>query len=287
MIVTWRRALALLIGLGLAAFFGGPEAKAQGFSAKITINKPPFRPGFPGRRPGFQWNRPGYQGGRPGRPEPGRDRDRRRHRRWDGGGIVYQDYYQSYGLGYWAGGRAHHEGNWRYMDVRGLDGLTGRTGGSTDYRTKLYYDRLTSRDFRWALDDLALGVFGALVVWPDNPYIVAHSYALERLFKHLDMKLEAKMAYAGNASAAAKAAYGQALVREQLAKLVDGIVIEGPQYLVRFRLPNGKTSPWVVVPVVFPGEGAIGGLGEPGRRQGAFYYEGAWERFEPQASAAR
>jgi hypothetical protein len=176
----------------------------------------------------------------------------------------------------------HHAQNWRYVNVRQYDALlAGSFAPSADYQRKLFYDRADSRDFPKALDDLAKGVFGALVAWPENVGIVDHSYALERLFLHLDMKLQARLAYAETASYAQRMAYGQTLVRELLAKLVDGITIEGDQYLVRFKLNNGKRSPWVAMPVIFTSRHLAGGM--PAYRRGASYHAGPYEVFEAAA----
>jgi hypothetical protein len=182
-----------------------------------------------------------------------------------------------YAANYQAGGRAHHARNWRYVNVREFDALREDGYRSTDIKKALYYDRLESRDFPKALEDLSKGVFGALLSWPENPGLVSHSKALERLFLHLDMKLEVKLAYAEKASQAERMAYGQSLVRELLAKLVEQINIEGDQYLVRFKLNNGKRSPWVIMPVVFKtsGYGSV-----PSYKRGASYYQGPYEVFD-------
>ena len=188
----------------------------------------------------------------------------------------------SYTISYSAGGREHHERNWRYVNVRSYDSLSVQRPRTVDYQVKLYYDRVKSRDFPKALSDLAKGVFGALKAWPDNPEMVSHSYALERLFKHLDMKLQAKLAYAEDVSYATRMSYGETLVQELLAKLVDSITIEGDQYLVRFKLINGNLSPWVLMPVIFNRQGWAEASTV---RQGGFYYQGPYEYFQVAASA--
>jgi hypothetical protein len=176
---------------------------------------------------------------------------------------------------YYAGGRSHHANNWRFVNIKGYDEWSSK---GMDYRQKLYYDRLSSKDFQLALNDLAAGVFGAILIWPDEPGLVANSYALGRLFSHLEMRLTARLAYANDVSYPERMAYGQQLVYETLEKLVDGITIEPDRYLVRFRLSNGGRSPWVNVPVVFSNQDWAT-YGQP--RTGAFYYQGQIEQFEP------
>jgi hypothetical protein len=289
----WLCALALVFAFGALPLSAQDASYAASGPAKRFNARRPGPPGYrpsfrPGNRPGQPGFRPGY--GPPGRPHPAAQERRRPRRAGRYGYYSYAVYYYGggyypsyYGPSYYAGGRMHHAQNWRYVNVRQYDDLlAGSFTPSADYQRKLFYDRAESRDFPKALDDLAKGVYGALVAWPENAGIVDHSYALERLFLHLDMKLQARLAYFETASYAQRMAYGQSLVRELLAKLVDGITIEGDQYLVRFKLNNGKRSPWVAMPVVFANRRLTGG--KPAYRRGASYHAGPYEVFEATAS---
>jgi hypothetical protein len=154
--------------------------------------------------------------------------------------------YVSFG---YPGRDSRRRGNdWRYVNLREFYG-TDYIYGS--YARRIFYDRLDSKHFPEALNELASGVFGALMVWPDQPMLVAHSYALEKLFIHMDKRLRARLVYADGVPYAGRLALAKELVREVLAPLVDSIAIEGRQYYVRFKIASGGRSPWVVVPVIF------------------------------------
>jgi hypothetical protein len=137
--------------------------------------------------------------------------------------------------------------NYRYMNVNQFfDNAYG-----TDYRQMLIYDRLDKRNFPVVFEELADGVFGALLIWPEQPGIVIHSAALEKLFIYLDRRLKARLAYANGVPEERRIALARELVKETLKPLVNGIMVENDLYKVSFRLPNGHTSPWVEVPLVF------------------------------------
>ncbi|MDR2443508.1 MAG: hypothetical protein LBE31_08325 [Deltaproteobacteria bacterium] len=151
--------------------------------------------------------------------------------------------------GYYAGGRSHHANNWRTVNLR--DYSSDGSLGTGNLRV-VFYDRLSSRDFSLALKDLSLGVFGALMSWPNKPSLVGDSYALNKLFTHLGTRIAFRLANTGDIPEANRQIYGQELVYETLAKVVDAITIDSERYLVRFRVNGGGRSPWVAVPVVFP-----------------------------------
>ncbi|MDR1110048.1 MAG: hypothetical protein LBP92_04970 [Deltaproteobacteria bacterium] len=200
------------------------------------------------------------------------------------GGVLRADYPSGDGLrlGYVSGGGWYgrlsygYQGdysprrsrNWRFLDTGGfVDNYYG-----TDYRQRLYYDRLDQESFPAVLADLSEGVFGALMVWPEQPGIVAHSAALEKFFAHLDLRIRARLRYAEGVSTERRLNMAREMVREALRPLVDSVTVEGGEYHVRFRMPDGRPSPWVMVPVVF---GAIDGAGLGmglGRTQDGYQY---------------
>ncbi|MDR1051425.1 MAG: hypothetical protein LBP95_10180 [Deltaproteobacteria bacterium] len=137
--------------------------------------------------------------------------------------------------------------NWRYVNVNQFF----ENAYGTDYRRMLVYNRLDSRSFPAVLDQLADGIFGALLIWPEQPGLLAHSAALEKLFNFLDRRITARLAYAPDVSSSRRVELARELVREALAPLVDSVTVENDVYQVSFRLPNGRTSPWVEVPLFF------------------------------------
>jgi hypothetical protein len=138
--------------------------------------------------------------------------------------------------------------DWRYLDTRGFGDWYA---SGPEYSRRIFYDRLDRRKFPQALNELSSGVFGALLAWPDQPLLVSHSYALEKLFIHLDRRLRARLAYATSVPYSRRLSLAKEIVREALTPLVDSISIDGQQYFVRFKLASGGRSPWVSVPVIF------------------------------------
>jgi hypothetical protein len=137
--------------------------------------------------------------------------------------------------------------NWRYINVNQIfDHSYG-----TDYRQKLVYSRLDTRTFPAVLDELAEGIFGALLVWPEQPGLAAHSAALEKFFTYLDRRITARLVYAEDVSPERRQAIAREIVRETLAPLVDSVTVIDGEYQVSFRLPGGRKSPWVEVPMIF------------------------------------
>ncbi|MDR2300897.1 MAG: hypothetical protein LBF38_02495 [Deltaproteobacteria bacterium] len=186
--------------------------------------------------------------------------------------------------------------NLKYVNVTQMQG----NDGGTDYRLRLYYDRLDSKNFSKVLDDLSTGVLGSLISWPQKPMLVAHSAALEKFFIYLDQKITVRLSDAPDISQSRKLAEAHRIVKESLAALVDSVSVNGGEYVVRFKMSNGRRSPWVAVPVVYgvvgPAPNALtsaalntlpdwsigsypslnGGFVSPGpfERAGPFYYDG-------------
>jgi hypothetical protein len=185
----------------------------------------------------------------PNTPPNNYNRDRRAQRAYHAGGFSASYNNGSFNVGFSYGYRGNlpeRRRNWRYINVTHFYG-----GNGTDYRPRLYYERLDARTFPAVLDELANGIFGALMVWPDKPGIVAHSAALEKFFYYMDRRITARLAYADGVSQNRRLAMAKEMVKETLAPLVDSVTVIEGEYQVRFRLSNGRKSPWVHVPMVF------------------------------------
>jgi hypothetical protein len=185
--------------------------------------------------------------------------------------------------GYQTAGWIDHA-NVRFVNVSEMGG----NEGGTDYRLRLYYDNLDTKNYPQVLDDLAAGILGSLMVWPDRPEIVAHSLALEKFFAFLDKKLKVRLGTAGDIPESRQMAEAHRIVKESLAPLVDSISVDSGEYKVRFKLSSGGRGPWVTVPVVYglgndvPSQRRYNqpnyneGFSSQGKfeRAGPFYYDG-------------
>jgi hypothetical protein len=257
----------------------------------VGAGRPAFKPG--------QWNRPGqgkFDKGKFGQGKFGRDgrrdRDGRRGRNrgyhFHGNAYVWGPNYglSAYGTqaGLYYGPVFGYMGgvdfdNLKYLNVTELAGGVG----GTVYRQRMYYDRLDRKNFAPALDNLAAGVLGSVMVWSQRPLIVAHSAALEKLFIHLDRKIKVRLADRPELSESRQLAEAFRIVRDTIGPLVEGISVNDGEYVVRFKTSNGGRSPWVVVPVVYGLGNVIPRSGQDGYGPNSGYFEGFSDQgvFEP------